>query len=1182
MKQVNIKINGENVCVNEGKTLLEAAGENGVFIPTLCHDERLEPYGSCWLCVSKMEGSPKLFPACALKVTEGGDYLTETQDLKNLRKLGLELLLSDHFGDCIGPCQMNCPANCDVQGYVAAIANGDYRQAVKIMKETLVLTSSLGRVCPHPCEEHCRRQFVEESISIRNLKRYASDLDLLSKDPYLPEKNQDTGKKIAVVGAGPAGLSCAYYSAIKGHKVTIFEAMDKAGGMLYYGIPQYRLPKDILQKEVDLILKLGIEINYNKRLGTDFTISELQEKFDAVFLGLGAWKAQGMRVPGEDTHGVYTGIDFLKQVAQGKSPQIGPRVVVVGGGNTAIDSARTALRLDGVNEVIIVYRRSRDEMPAENIEIIEAEKEGVKLYLLQNPVKVIAENGKVNAVECIKMELGAPDESGRRRPVPVDGSNFVLQADTVIAAIGQVGSLNCLNASGVEVTKWQTISANEETYCTNVEGVFAGGDVLSGAATAVKAIGAGRKAAHSIDYFLKYGKPEGAIKHYNHVKEVSKEDFKDEPLIEREPMPELEPIEREKNFKEVEIGFSSPNAQQESMRCLSCGCKDVFNCKLKELASLYGAKQDRITGENHKFVISEYHPYIERDQNKCIKCGRCVRICYEVQGAKALSFAKRGFNAVITPAFDEKLVETTCESCGQCVSTCPTGSLTYRINLPKQGPFVGKHAKSICAYCGTGCNLEVNLAGKNFLEITSKDLDTLNQGNLCVKGRFGYGYLNSDERLISPLLKTEGKLKEISFEKTLETTVSELKKIKEKYGSSSLAFVSGLRNTIEEHYLMQMIARVGFDCPNILSFGTKNYGVLEESLGNSDFDYNLIESARTIVVLGSDIKTENPIIALKIKKAVTKGAQLLEIGTGFTKLSEDSILSFGEKENLKGYVMGLLSSIIKEKDVVDINGFEKLKSMVLQIKNSPPEISAIHSIVDCSENVILIANADTISPDILSLIYNLKLLIGEKAKVLFTRAKNNSLGAILAGVTPFYLPGLKKAEKTGILASDLLENIKKGTIKGMFVLGEDPVGCVSNPEMIEVFSKLEFLAVMDIFMSDTAKIADVVIPASTFIETSGNYINSECITQKIKKLIKPLAGNENWQILNEFMKQLSMKTYNNIDEISTEILQISTTKETFRKGFIFAGENRAVEIEFSGDFLEKRANEECQKTGIKV
>ncbi|NLB36393.1 MAG: FAD-dependent oxidoreductase [Clostridiales bacterium] len=720
--KVTLTIDGIKIQAAADATILDAARANSIDIPTLCHDSRVETYGACGLCVVEAENSPKLMRACATKVREGMVINTHTPRVISSRKIALELLLSDHDGDCRPPCALNCPAGTDCQGYVGLIANGEYKLAVKLIKEKIPIPASIGRVCPHPCETACRRKHVEEPVSIAWLKSFAADMDMSSGDAYVPEIKPDTGKTVSIIGGGPGGLSVAFFLRAMGHSVKIYDKMPQMGGMLRYGIPQYRLPKDVLDKEIAAIEDMGVELINNYKIGRDISLEQIKANSHAVVVANGAWLSGSMGVKGEDLLGVIGGIDFLREVSLGNPPEIGDRVAVCGGGNTAMDACRTAVRL-GAKEVYIVYRRTKSEMPAAIEEIDEAEEEGVIFKYLTNPDEILSENGKVYGMRLQVMELGEPDASGRRSPVPVEGEFEELELDTVIMAIGQKNDNNGFEI--LEKTRRGTIVADENSFRTSVEGIFAIGDSTNGGASiAIAAIGEAQKASLVINSYLN-GKTVGYKKDYVVEKTVTAEDFADREKVSREKMPKLSPEERKHNFNEIVFGYTEEAAQKEAARCLECGCHDYYQCKLYNYANKYDVNPARFKGEKVIRYHGNSNEFIERNPDKCVLCGLCVRACTEVMDITAIGLMDRGFNTTVSPEFNLPLDKTNCNACGLCVRMCPTGALQEKTLLRKQVPVKETIKNITCNLCDKKCTLALSYVGDRLLRVMPDDEGSL-------------------------------------------------------------------------------------------------------------------------------------------------------------------------------------------------------------------------------------------------------------------------------------------------------------------------------------------------------------------------------------------------------------------------------------------------------------------------
>jgi heterodisulfide reductase subunit A-like polyferredoxin len=476
------------------------------------------------------------------------------------------------------PCRLACPGGLNVQGYVQMVKEGKYKEALEIIMEDLPLPGVLGRICPHGCEDACRRCEVESPVAIRDLKRLAAD----KFDPRQVEIKCDPPKKekVAIIGSGPAGLSCAYHLAKKGILSTIFESLPEAGGMLRVGIPAHRLPREILDQEIEIITNLGVDIKTNTALGEDVSIDGLLEDgYKAVYLAIGAHQGIELGIPGEKANGVRQGVEFLREANLTGRTDVGNNVAIIGGGNVAIDVARSAVRL-GAETVNIVYRRTRNEMPAWEEEIQAAEDEGVQITYLSAPQEVLTRDGRVVGLRCIRMELSEPDSSGRKRPIPIPGSEYEIEIDQLVPAIGQRPDLSALeDITGLTYTRWGTTEVDAVTYATERDGVFAGGDLQTGPWVAIGAIGAGKEAAESILRYIEGNDMAEGREPVVNENPVYRPIPEDEPVMERAKMPELPISKRQGNFNEVELGYTEEEGRAEAARCLNCGyCCECYQC----------------------------------------------------------------------------------------------------------------------------------------------------------------------------------------------------------------------------------------------------------------------------------------------------------------------------------------------------------------------------------------------------------------------------------------------------------------------------------------------------------------------------------------------------------------------------------------------------------------------------
>jgi formate dehydrogenase major subunit len=1157
MAQVKITIDGQEIIVDSSMTILEVARKMGKEIPTLCHDPRLEPFTSCFVCVVEVEGGRGYVPSCATKVTDKMVVRTDTPELREARKMALELIVSNHFADCLGPCQLTCPAHVDIQGYIALLAMGKYREAVALIKETNPLPSVCGRVCTRPCEGQCRRNLTDEPVGVDYLKRYAADLDRECGHPFTPEQKPDTGRRVAVVGGGPAGLTAAYYLALEGHRVTIYESQPKTGGWLRYGIPEYRLPEDVLDYEVDSILKLGVKLEAGRRLGRDFTLEGLFDQgFEAVFLGLGAWNSTKMNIPGEDADGVMAGIDFLEKVNRGEIDSMQGRVLVVGGGNTAVDAARTSLRL-GADKVTVVYRRSRNEMPAHHVEIEDMEREGVQLELLTNPIAIHKdEQGRLRRVTCIRMELGEPDASGRRRPVPVAGSEFDIEAEWVFQAVGQQPQSDFLTDSGLKnelkTTRWGSIEVDPEAMTTSVSGIFAGGDMVTGAATAIEAIAAGKKAALAIHRYLTGHviprlKPPFLSKRENLKDKLAPEDLLVKVQTPREHIPALPVEERVKSFIEVELGYSAEQAAAEAERCLECGCTAFFECDLQRHSSDWDVEQKAFRGEFLNELPDERHPFLRLDMNKCILCGRCVRICEEVVGASALGFVKRGFDTHIRPALEKPLTETSCISCGQCADTCPTGAITVKPDAPKPGPFQLQGVPSVCTFCSVGCGVMLEPIADRVIRVSSNRLSPVNDGgNLCKNGRFGFRTINRD-RLARPLVRKDGQLQEADWSEAYEAIQAKTRAILADGDAGKLAVLAGTRLTNEEAYLVQKLARTALGTPHVAHLSSPESGdpaVLAAAQPTTD--YTRLAKAEFILAVGGNTQEKYPILDFKLQRAARSGkAEVFYLHPDKTFLAERAQRWIPlPPDQTPAFARAVLADALNRWLTVEaMPGLAELREHLKDVRPAdvfrqlgldPADAARLMERL-CAGHAAVVFDLEAAGPESAVYFQDLALLLEQRGRVLgllpmMTGA--NARGLLEMGVHPAWLPGgrpvddasaraalqqLWRAELpagAGLSREALGRTLADGGIRGLFVFGENPAGA-GLADLLQKDGRrtVELLVVSDMFRTATAELADVVLPAAAFAEVEGTFVNAERRIQRLQPAVTPRAGKTGVDIL---------------------------------------------------------------------
>ncbi len=862
------------------------------------------------------------------------------------------------------------------------------------------------------------------------------------------------------------------------------------------------------------------------------------------------------------------------------------------------------------------------------MEIEEAEEEGINFIFLTNPTKVVLdENGRAKGIECVKMELGPPDDSGRRRPIPIEGSNYVMEMDWVIAAIGQKADLEFTAKDNklvnIKKSRWGTLDIKQGTMETNIPGVFSGGDVVLGPATAIEAIADGRKAAEAIHKYLTGDKldlpNQPFLSRRDNFKKLTSTDFNNISKTIRQKMAVRDPEKRKKDWNEIELGFTPDQVYQEAIRCLECGCQAFYDCDLQKHSTEYQAVQEHFPGEYHEIEPDKSHPFIQIELNKCVLCGRCVRVCDEVMGLGVFGFVERGFSAKVKPVLETPLAETHCISCGQCVETCPTGAIEDKADALKPGPWVLDRYPTICQYCSVGCSMQADVLDDRVIKVSADPKAEVNEyGNLCVRGRYGFRYVNDKNRLKQPYIRRNGELEPASWQEALDFAALKIKEQKE--NDSKWAVMGSPHSSNEENYLLQKFARTNLSTNNIGSFSNLNHypeQLLRASMSNTTFQE--IENSDFILVCNFDPIETNPVLYIKLQKAARRGQTIYMGGYPDSRLAKKSkSLSIPDDKKVL-FLKYIIDTIYRRGLSQDVTTRES-QDLLNDLFNS---VAGISQRMDLSEfnltkknfdnffkdlvkakTPIFMCHQENANAEVIHWLNSLGYVLGRMDSFLAVTSASNFQGMLDMGMLPEYLPGYQRVDnpqvikrfsenwdrsipsEVGLSGSAILDQFNAGDIKSLVLWGQDPVG---TGQINLNRAKDSFVMVADMFMTETAQNADVVFPLVPFTESTGTVTNAEARVQQFKTIIKPLSGYANWQILVELSRRIDYPLrYQSAHEITEEIME---AVPEYKKGIaIFRIEyipnskilEKAVDkkLAYGANYLENWFDNYMEKTGI--